>query len=217
MTAMMDKTSADAVTGTFTVNGKGELIGMLTDLALTADAGKLALEPLTVIRLHTEGGRLHGWSTDRYRAAHAAVDTDGGELPHAVNIGADDVDNLAKAFRQAPTLTVTVNTDEMTAEFAGLGMTLAVKLRPKTSPDLGDMLPNIAVDTLPDSAAHVTFNAAFLADFAKIGKRRKEYVRMFAGETGNRPAHIGIGADYRAWLMPFRNEDGADGWLPSVF
>lgn len=217
MTTMMDKTTTEPTVITFTVNGKGALIGMLADLALTADKGKDALEQFTVIRLHTEGGRLHGWSTDRYRAAHAAVDTDGGELPHAVRIAADDVENLVKTFRQAPTITVTVDTGEMSAEFAGLGVTLAVKLRPVQSHDLGDLLPRIAVDNLPDSAAHVTFRSDFLADFAKIGKRRKENMRMIAGETGNRPAHIRIGPDYRAWLMPWRVEDGAAGWLPSVF
>jgi len=216
MTAMMETTSTETGTVTaFTANGKGALVGMLADLALTADTGRGALEQFTVVRLHTEGGRLHGWSSDRYRAAHAAVD--GGELPHAVTIGAEDVANLEKTFRQALTVTVTVNTGEMTAEFAGLGVTLAVKLRPKSSNDLGDMLPRIAVDSLPDSATHVMFNAAFLADFAKVGKRRKEYVQMFAGETGNRPAHIRIGPDYRAWLMPIRNQNGTDGWLPSVF
>lgn len=217
MTAMMDKTTTEPTVTTFTVNGKGALIGMLADLALTAEKGKAALEALTVIRLHTEGGRLHGWSTDRHRAAHAVVNTDGGELPHAVRIAADDVENLVKTFRQAPTITVTVSTGEMSAEFAGLGVTLAVKLRPVSSHDLGDLLPRIAVDTLPESAAHVTFRAEYLADFAKIGKRRKENVRVIAGATGNRPSHIWIGPDYRAWLMPMRVEDGADGWLPSVF
>jgi hypothetical protein len=218
MTAMMDATATTTVS-TFTVNGKGELVGMLADLALTADKGKAALEPLTVIRLHTEGGRLHGWSTDRYRAAHAAVDTDDGELFDPVNIGADDVDNLWKTFRQALKVTVTVDTEKMTAEFAGGGVGVTVPLRPMSSPNLGEMLPRIAVDTLPDdSKGNIAFSPVFLETFAKVGKRRKEHVRMVAAATDMKPSHFQIGADYRAWLMPLRPRDGeAAGWLPSVF
>lgn len=77
----MTETIEKSATAVVTTNGT-DLVGMLADLARTTSTDK-TLPMLGLIRLHTELGRLHGWSTDRFRAAHAVVRIDG-EFPGTV-------------------------------------------------------------------------------------------------------------------------------------
>ena len=58
----------------------------------------------------------------------------------------------------------------------------------------------------------------YFEDFGKIAKRRSTPLAVATDANPNRPAHVRIGADYRAWVMPMQNNgiDEAE-WLPSVF
>lgn len=196
-----------------TVKGKGVLVGMLADLALTASSDPV-LPFLRLICLHTEGGRLHGWSTDRYRAAHAAVDCDG-ELDEPVQIQASDAANLLKLFRAE--LFVDMKPGDGGVEFRSTGPSLAVPTVALDESSVFPQLSRIAVDELPEGNAPVMFDPKFLAGYVAIGKRRKEHVRI-VGAKDRKPAHISIGADYRAWQMPLLGEDNYDhSWLtPSL-
>lgn len=171
----------------------GALAGMLSDLAKTASKDD-TLPMFTAIRLHATDGLLHGWSTDRYRAAHAIVRVEG-DLP-PVHLSRRDAEAAAKALRTAPIVEVSVTDDKLT--FSGAGVTLTY-----TTPDntLPDSLIKALPEDLPTEHDGAQFPAEFLADFAAIGKRRKEYVNLVPS-TGVRPTHIRIGDDYRAWLMP---------------
>ncbi|WP_406637553.1 hypothetical protein [Amycolatopsis sp. WGS_07] len=64
-------------------------------------------------------------------------------------------------------------------------------------------------------------NGAHFADFAAIAKRRggrghPEYIEI-RQENENRPTRVRIGKDYRAWVMPVRNQVDDDAWLPQAW
>lgn len=217
MTATIDRaavaTKAAVATDKIHVSGKGALTGLLADLALTASHDDGVTPELTLLRLHTDDGRLHGWSTDRYRMAHSAVDVDG-ELPGVVYMEAADAKRLSAAMRTAHAVTMRVDTDTGRLEFSDYEQTVAF---PASRPlhDPAPVFSRVAKDELPANAVMPHFQARYLEDFGKIGKRRGEPI-SFATDAERRPTHIRIGADYRAWLMPYREAEDAR-WLPSTF
>lgn len=192
-----------------TGNGANTLGGMLADLARTA--GKDATLPsLSAIRLHTEGGMLHGWSTDRFRAAHAAIPAEGDLAP--VILARVDAEQAAKALRSDLHATIAVNGDKVTVS-SQAGITLIFSA-------LSDyyQFPNIRKAISPDLPTEhepVMVDAAFLADFAAIGKRRKAGPLIVPG-VGKRPTQVGIGEYYRAWVMP-RYTKGEATWLSDAW
>lgn len=208
----MTTTEKPQMTSTLDTTAGADVIGMLVDLARTASTEK-PLENLTVIRLHTEGGYLHGWSTDRYRLAHARVRVDG-ELSGPVCVYAADVKALASSLRRAVLLRVTVTDGMMTVtDFA---VTHAVRLAVVQFPNIS----HLAVTQLPNESVPVMMNAAQLADFCAIAKRRAGRKRPdieIHTQKGTRPAHVRIGEDYRAWVMPVRFEENADAWMPHAW
>ncbi|WP_275293500.1 hypothetical protein [Amycolatopsis sp. La24] len=196
-----------------TTNG-ADLVGMLADLARTTSTDK-TLPMLGLIRLHTELGFLHGWSTDRFRAAHAVVRIDG-EFPGTVFLEAAAVKALESMLRRAGQTRLKVEGDSMTVtDFAA---THTVQLVDHyTYPDL----PNACKGILPAGTAPGAINGAHLADFAAIAKRRggrgrPEYIEL-RQEDEHRPTHVRIGKDYRAWVMPVRDQVNDDAWLPQAW
>ncbi|MGW4394899.1 hypothetical protein ACWEHA_06365 [Amycolatopsis nivea] len=209
MTETLEKSAAAGIT----TNG-AELVGMLADLARTASTDKTT-PMLGVVRLHTVGDYLHGWSTDRFRAAHAQVRIDG-EFPRAVFIETAAAKTLESMLRRAGRTQLTVEHGTMTVtDFAA---TQTVQLVDDyTYPSL----PNACKDDLPASTAPGAINGAHFADFAAIAKRRggrgrPEYIEL-RQENENRPTHVRIGKDYRAWVMPVRDQVNDDAWLPQAW
>lgn len=220
----MTMTAAEQATHKIICADSNALVGMLVDLNRTTDHGH-GLPWLAVVRLHTEDGRLYGWSTDRFVAAHARVDLgpDGGELPRAVGL---DVTEIVKAFRARQrhpiTLAFDLVADTVTATIGAQSITV---------PLYTDVYPNVAAMTsneLPESHAIAQFDPKLLAELCAITKRRgaAESLRIATGSAntarGGRQttAHISIGNDYRAWLMPryFAAEGhDRDGWLPATW
>ena len=198
-----------------TVKGKGALVGMIADLAITTSNDK-SLDFLSVIQLHTDGGKLHGWSTDRYRAAHAAVVCEG-ELPGPIEIRAPEVSTLPSLFRAALEVDLTLGDGVVKFSSPGGPEVTVSAATPDPSGSVLLRMHHIAVDELPEGGTAVGFDAKYLAGYAKIAQRRKEYLQLVAA-TDRKPAHIGIGPDYRSWLMPIRGGQDHDwSWLKPNF
>ncbi|WP_033293144.1 hypothetical protein [Amycolatopsis jejuensis] len=200
-----------ATAATIDTTRGADVVGMLADLARTATTDTTT-PVLGLIRLHTEGRYLHGWSSDRYRAAHARVRVDG-DLPRVVFIHATDVKALASTLRRAQLLRLTVDHDTMT--FTDFAVTHSVRLVDEyTYPEIH----NACRDELPAGTAPGAIDGSYLADFCAIAKRRggrgsSAYLELRQNDD-TRPMHVRIGEDYRAWVMPVRNQVDDDAWLP---
>lgn len=223
-TESMTTTEAVEATATITCADSNALVGMLVDLNRTTDHNG-GLPWLAVVRLHTQGGWLYGWSTDRFVAAHARVELgpDGGELPRAVGL---DVTEILKAFRAKQrhpiALVFDLNAGKVTATIGAQSITV---------PLYNDVYPNVAAaisDELPESHAIAQFDPKLLAELCAITKRRgaAESLRIATGSAntagaGSRTtAHVSVGEDYRAWLMPrYFAAEGHDrgSWLPATW
>jgi hypothetical protein len=179
---------------TATILGPGELAGLLADLVRTAGTDRL-IPGLASVRLHATGGMLHGWSTDRFRAGHAAAPAEG-DLPPML-IARSDAEQAAKTFRTDRNVTITVSDDKVT--MAGMTTTLIFATADEAS-QFPKVINAISHD-LPTEHGPVLFSPAYLADFAAIAKRRKGLVELVPN-VGRKPASVRVGEHYRAWLMP---------------
>jgi hypothetical protein len=201
-------------TGEATVVGQGGLTGLLADLALTTSADTTLSPVFRTVRLHTEAGRLHGWSTDRYRMAHAAVDATG-VLPGAVYLFASDVKRIVSAFRASLELTLRVNRNTGRLEFADRTDTATAPLA-DVYDNTAELFGRIAEDSVPPSTSVAEINGKYLEEFGKIAKRRSERIALATADKANLPTHVRIGPDYRAWVMPAAAHDVEPAWLASV-
>jgi hypothetical protein len=204
-------------------SGGVELAGMLADLARTAGTDD-TWPAFTVIRLHTEGGVLHGWSTNRFIAGHATIEVRG-SLAGPILIHRADALLIAKMMAKMVTTTLTV-TNKGTVTVDGIGrdgeQTITCR-RPEDG--LLDLMPNVArgcTDTLPVASVPQRFDPAYLAEFAAIAKRRKVKLDLHTGDTRNQPSHVRIGGRYRAWIMPTLEVVSGESlddlsWLPNAW
>jgi hypothetical protein len=217
MTETIVQKQTAVTTGEVTVCGKGVLTGMLTDLALTASTDQTKRVELLTLRLHTEGGRVHGWSSDAYRLAHARTTGDG-DLPGVVFLYASDVKRVAQAFRASSVVILRVDTAAGSLTFADRDGSMAVVVPLVDVTDSARAFRNVAKDAVPPATTVTEFQGRYFEDFGKIAKRRGAHLALATDANPNRPAHVRIGPDYRAWVMPMQNSDvDTAEWLPSVF
>lgn len=211
----MHTATTPVTAGEVTVSGKGALVGMLADLALTASTDQARPPELATLRLHTEGGRVHGWSSDSYRLAHATV-TGEGDLPGVVFLLASDVKRIVSTFRASHVVILAADTVAGQLTFTDREMAVTVALVDVDDP--ARVFRNVAKDTVPPATTVTEFQGRYFEDFGKIAKRRGAYLALATEANPNRPAHVRVGTDYRAWVMPMQNSDmDAAEWLPSVF
>lgn len=190
------------------VFGKTNLTEFLSDLALFAgkpnDGGP---ESIRAVRLHTAGGRLHGWATNRYIAAHAVTGSaDSGTLTSPVTVHVEDAKRIASTFKASMCVWVNVDHEARTADFTDGDATIGVRM---TSGDFPN-IPKAVGDPVPDEQSVVTLGEKWLDAVAKVAKRRRAPVLIATGD-GRRPAHVQIGDDFRAWIMPIRSAAAGDG------
>jgi DNA polymerase III sliding clamp (beta) subunit (PCNA family) len=187
------------VTNSLTI--KASAIVELLEGAIThSDKGKDALRALNSVQILGGGGQLVARATDRYRLIEGKVEGEG-HLDHSL-IGLDDVKrviSLAKDNKYA-SLTFTRVGDLLTASVNGSAITLQL---------LSENYPNSFSDLLNkeerDSLSVISFNPAFMADYAKIVGKGKGIKVEFQGE-GKPMVVILIGdkVEWKALLMPMR-------------
>ena len=165
------------------------------------------------VRLHTEGGYLHGWSCDRFRMAHARVKATG-DFAEPMFIHRDSVKTLATMFKVDGSVTITVTDGNLNVSNGTTSLVVG------TSPGMADEFPTLLKqikDEVPKKFAVAKFQASFLADLAAICKRRGTSEFVQAGiSSRTRPATFQIGPDYRVWIVPV-GFAGEPDWLPSVW
>lgn len=176
---------------------------MLADLVRTTSSDA-SLPAFSSIRLHTAGGQLHGWSTDRFRAGHAVVSVDG-ELPGPVLLHRSDASTVAKALKGSVEVTVVLADDGHTLTFTGAGQSVTATVTGNENfPNVPKALPT----DLPDTPALAAFQPKYLADFAAIGARRKVTQLHVVAAAGMKATAVRIGDDYRGWVMPVADPKG---------
>jgi len=190
------------VTNSLTV--KAIAIVELLEGAIThADKGKSALRALSSVQVLGGAGHLIARATDRYRLIEGRVEGEG-HLDHSL-IALDDIKrviSLAKDMKMA-LLTFTRVNNLLTVSVSGSAITIQL---------LDDNYPNSFSDLLNkeerDSMKVMSFNPAFMADYAKIAGKGAGIKIYFTGE--GKPMRVRITSNtinWRALLMPMRYKD----------
>jgi hypothetical protein len=127
---------------------------------------------------------------------------------------ARDVKQLSAAMRTAPLVIMRVDADTGRLIFSDNEKTIALSTL-DVATGSKNIFSRFAEDKLPSNDVAPYFKASFLETFARIGKRRNQPVG-FVTDAGRKPTHVRIGADYRAWLMPYTEAECVT-WLASSF
>lgn len=176
------------------------VVELLEGASTHADKGKDALRALNSVQLLGGAGQLIARATDRYRLIEGRVEGEG-HLDHSL-IALDDIKrviSLAKDNKVA-LLTLTRAGNLLTVSVAGSAITIQL---------LEDNYPNSFSDLLNkeerESLAGISFNPAFMADYAKIVGKGNAIKVEFQGEK--KPMTIilkGEKVEWKALLMPMR-------------
>lgn len=176
------------------------VVELLEGASTHADKGKSALRALSSVQLLGGAGQLIARATDRYRLIEGRVEGEG-HLDHSL-IALDDIKrviSLAKDSKLA-LLTLTRVGNLLTVSVSGSAITIQL---------LDDNYPNSFSDLLNkeerESLGSISFNPAFMADYAKIVGKGNAIKVEFQGEK--KPMTIilkGERVEWKALLMPMR-------------
>lgn len=196
----MNKVDEDKIV-TNSLSVKASVMVELLEGAIThADKGKDALRALNSVQILGGAGQLIARATDRYRLIEGKIEGEG-HLDHSL-IALDDVKRVISLAKdnKFSSLTFTRVGDLLTASVNGSAITLQL---------LGENYPKTFSDLLNeekrDSLGAISFNPAFMADYAKIVGKGKAIKIEFIGE--NRPMIVNLAGDkveWKALLMPMR-------------
>lgn len=187
------------VTNSLTVSAM-TLVELLEGAITHADKGKDALRALNSVQILGGAGQLITRATDRYRLIEGRVESEG-HLDHSL-IALDDVKrviSLAKDSKLA-LLTFTRVGNLLTVSVSGSAITIQLldDNYPKTFSDLLDKQERASLGV-------ISFNPAFMADYAKIVGKGNAIKVEFQGE--GKPMMIALKGDkveWKALLMPMR-------------
>jgi DNA polymerase III sliding clamp (beta) subunit (PCNA family) len=187
------------VTNSLTV--KAMTVVELLEGAIThADKGKDALRALNSVQILGGAGQLIARATDRYRLIEGRVEGEG-HLDHSL-IALDDIKRVISLAKdnKFTSLTFTRVGDLLTVSVSGSAITLQLLSEnyPKTFSDLLN-------EEKRDSLGVISFNPAFMADYAKIVGKGNAIKVEFQGE--GKPMVIVLKGDkveWKALLMPMR-------------
>lgn len=202
-----------------------DFVGILADCIPFASTEE-DLVNINAIRVDWDPDRLYASATDRYRVAVSAYDpTDppqrdtedmmgvewgGADDPWSVNVSLADAIHLTKVFKlpvkhgQVPLAIdyvdgrLKVGRDRNTGHPA---ITVTVDGQMEPFPNLREELASLDVTA---KVAEITFNAKYLADFAKV-RPRGPMVLTFTGDAT--PCLVQIGQRFTAAIMPIRLGD----------
>ena len=196
MTMVEEKT---LVTNSLTVKAI-VVVELLEGASTHADKGKSALHALNSVQVLGGAGQLIARATDRYRLIEGRVEGEG-HLDHSL-IALDDVKrviSLAKDNKYALLTFIRVG-NLLTVSVSGSAITIQL---------LDANYPNSFSDLLNkeerDSLGTISFNPAFMADYAKIVGKGNAIKVEFQGE--GKPMMIVLKGDkveWKALLMPMR-------------
>ena len=196
MTMVEEKT---LVTNSLTVSAM-TVVELLEGAITHADKGKSALRALSSVQVLGGAGQLIARATDRYRLIEGRVEGEG-HLDHSL-IALDDIKRVISLAKdnKFTSLTFTRVGDLLTVSVSGSAITLQLLSEnyPKTFSDLLN-------EEKRDSLGVISFNPAFMADYAKIVGKGNAIKVEFQGE--GKPMVIVLKGDkveWKALLMPMR-------------
>jgi DNA polymerase III sliding clamp (beta) subunit (PCNA family) len=179
------------------------VIELLEGASTHADKGKSAVYALNSVQILGGAGQLVARATDRYRLIEGRVEGEG-HLDHSL-IALDDIKrviSLAKDSKLA-LLTFTRVNNLLTVSVSGSAITIQL---------LDDNYPKTFSDLLNkeerDSLGVISFNPAFMADYAKIVGKGNGIKVEFQGK--GKPMVIVLKGDkveWKALLMPMKYND----------
>jgi DNA polymerase III sliding clamp (beta) subunit (PCNA family) len=187
------------VTNSLTVKALS-VIELLEGVSTHADKGKSALHALNSVQLLGGAGHLKARATDRFRLIEGEVEGEG-HLDHTL-ITLEDTKRVIELLKSNKVGLVSFNRigDLLTVSVSGSSITLKV---------LEANYPNTFADLFNkserESLGEVSFNPAYMADYAKIAGKGNAVRLEFTGERKPIIVHLPASAvAWRALLMPMR-------------
>lgn len=186
----------------------GDILELLEGAASQASTDK-SLPALNGVRLYSEGGYLYAAATDRYRLISGRIEADALlDLPKGL-IPLADIKRITALLKgegkRMDTLPVTFSRVANLLTVSVRGNAVTIELFETHFPPIGYLLSD---DYTPQAIEKVTFNPAFMADYAKIAGKGKPITITFAGD--NKPMRVRLDGDkveWRALLMPMHRKD----------
>lgn len=195
-------TMKDTKLDTLTMSAS-ELSDLLAGASVAMDKGKDAISRLGSVYLSATGGKVTVKASDRYRLIVGESTVAGESELAEVQVRANDVKNILatiKANKVAGEITFTRAGDSLSVAIGGTSLT--VYLSGETFPPYEHLLEQERVPV-----AGISFNATYMADFAKVPCSHKggQLVMEFMGES--KPIKVTIPHATITWsalLMPMR-------------
>ena len=180
----------------------GDIADLLTGASVAADKGKQAIDSLAAVYLSATGGTITAAASDRYRLLAGELEGEGELSPCAIRIG--DLKNILAAIKSEKyqrEITFTRAGDSLSVAIGGTSLT--VQLGTGVFPPYKHLIPEESA-----AVAGISFNPAFMADFAKVPCSNMAGTMLSMSFTGERkPIKVSIPHDSIKWaalLMPMR-------------
>jgi DNA polymerase III sliding clamp (beta) subunit (PCNA family) len=181
-----------------------DIADLLTGATTAADKGKNAIDSLAAVYLSATGGTITAAASDRYRliAGELAGEGEGELSPSAIRIG--DLKNILAAIKSEKVsreITFTRAGDSLSVAIGGTSLT--IQLGTGVFPPYKHLIPSESV-----AIGEISFNPAYMADFAKVPTSNKAGAMITMEFSGERkPIKVTIPHDSIKWealLMPMR-------------
>jgi DNA polymerase III sliding clamp (beta) subunit (PCNA family) len=176
------------------------VIELLEGTITHADKGKSALHALNSVQLLGGADKFIARATDRYRLIEGKVEGEG-HLSHTL-ITLEDTKRVIELLKSNKVGLVSFNRigDLLTVSVAGSSITLKV-LDANYPNSFGDLFNKEERESLGE----VSFNPAFMADYAKIAGKGNAVRLEFTGDRKPMIVHLPKSAvSWRALIMPMR-------------
>ena len=198
MTTMQETKS---VTDSLEVNASA-LIELLEGVSTHADKGKSAIRALNAVQIESVKGYLVARATDRYRLIEGRIELESGDLATSL-IALDDIKRvltIAKESKVSDKVGLNRIGDLLTVSSNGSSITITV-LDVNYPPSFDDLLNKSERENLGE----VSFNPAYMADYAKIAGKGNAVRLEFTGQGKPIIVHLpDTKVLWRALLMPMR-------------
>jgi DNA polymerase III sliding clamp (beta) subunit (PCNA family) len=200
----METITRESVTLQTLTAKSADIADLLTGAATAADKGKNAVDTLAAVYLSATGGTITACASDRYRliAGEIAGEGDSELSPCAIRLS--DLKNILAAIKSEKgrgEITFTRAGDSLSVAIGGTSLT--VQLGTGVFPPYEHLIPSESV-----AVGDISFNPAFMADFAKIPTSNKAGTMLTMEFSGERkPIKVTIPHDSIKWaalLMPMR-------------
>lgn len=197
----MDTITRESTLESVTVKAS-DIADLLTGASVAADKSKTAIDSLAAVYLSATGGTITATASDRYRLIAGTIAGEGESVlsPSAIRLG--DVKNILAAIKSekvAREITFTRAGDSLSVAIGGTSLT--IQLGTGTFPPYEHLIPSESV-----AVEGISFNPAYMADFAKVPTSNKAGTMLTAQFSGERkPIKVTIPHDKIEWvalLMP---------------